>query len=83
MGILSRLVTKQVNILLLSVFVIYSIVQCTYIKWTDADMEIPKVMGGILEVCAVDKTTVIWHFASGIISLHSFYQELIIIIIIF
>jgi len=42
-------------------------------------MEIPEVVGGILEVCAADKTTVIWHFASGIIiCVYSSYQKLII-----
>jgi len=30
-------------------------------------MEIPKVVGGILEVLAIDQTSIIWGFASGII----------------
>jgi len=42
-------------------------------------MEIPEVVGRVLEVCAADKTTVIWHFASGIIICVYFsYQELIV-----
>jgi hypothetical protein len=38
-------------------------------------MEVPKVVGGILEVFAIDETSIIWCFASGII----IYQELTII----
>jgi hypothetical protein len=30
-------------------------------------MEVPKVVGGILEVFAIDETSIIWCFASGII----------------
>lgn len=36
-------------------------------KWVVVGMEIPKVVGGILEVFAIDKTSIIWCFASGII----------------
>ena len=68
MGILSRLVRKQVIILIwfFGNSLSCSVYLCmTY--WHAADLEIPKVVGGILEVCAIDETSIIWCFAAGII----------------
>lgn len=56
MGILSRLVTKQVNILLLSVFVIYSILECTCISNELLQIwKYPKLWVGFLKCVQLTK----------------------------
>lgn len=56
MGILSRLVMKQVNILLLSVFVIYSILECTCISNELLQIwKYPKLWVGFLKCVQLTK----------------------------
>lgn len=64
MEILSRLVSKQVSSFITS-FLYGSCFILTFNQWVVTDMEIPKVVGRIFEMCTLDKASIFWGAASG------------------